>query len=124
NSTDRLKKAGLDSKGIQKLMAQTFEDLLFIEETLPSYVLKIQQLVARDTAFRYIHFPSNVLSLQMATARLKFEELFFMQLKVLRTKAIQYTKFAGPVFKEIGERFSNFYHHRLPFQLTSAQKRV
>jgi ATP-dependent DNA helicase RecG len=125
NSTEKLKQFGLDSKGLQKLTATLLE--LYakdIHENLPLYVINRFKLMPRVNAYRNIHFPEDATALNEAQYRLKFEELFILQLKLLKTKVHRTNKFKGNIFGSIGNYFNEFYHHKLPFELTNAQKRV
>lgn len=125
NSTEKLKKFSLDSKGIQKLQALLIEHSLpEVKETIPAYILEKYKLVNRREALLNIHFPKDTLSLQRAERRLKFEELFFIQLQLLSSKQFREMKFKGHLFSTVGERVNNFYKDILPFALTGAQKRV
>ncbi len=125
NSTEKLRARGLDSKGIGKLLKTLLEFAgRHIHETLPESILKQSKLVSRETALREIHFPTNAQSLQKAQARLKFEELFYIQLNLLRQRMIRLEKTEGYVFSVVGEHFNNFFFNRLSFELTGAQKRV
>lgn len=125
NSTEKLKQFTLDSKGLQKLIAvlleQTARD---IHENLPAYILNRFKLAGRQESYRNIHFPNDANQLKEAQYRLKFEELFFLQLKLLRNKLMHTQKFKGNIFDKVGHYFNEFYHHKLPFPLTNAQKRV
>ena len=125
SSTEKLKRFFLDTRGIQRLVwtliDTTFKDL---QETLPAYLLSRHKLVSRKIAIRDIHFPEDAGSLEAARYRLKFEELFFIQLKILKNKLLHTQKFKGAVFNEVGEKFNFFYQDKLPFELTGAQKRV
>jgi ATP-dependent DNA helicase RecG len=125
NSTEKLKQFTLDSKGLQKLIAglleQTAKD---IQENLPAYILNHFKLAPRAESYRNIHFPNDANQLKEAQYRLKFEELFFLQLKLIRKKLQRAHKFKGNVFGAVGHYFNEFYHHKLPFPLTNAQKRV
>jgi ATP-dependent DNA helicase RecG len=125
NSTEKLKSFQLDSKGLQKLIAilleQTSRDIL---ETIPHHILQKFKLVDRREAYHNIHFPADSATLTVATNRLKFEELFFIQFKMLKNKVQRAFKFKGNVFDTVGDYFNNFYKHKLPFDLTNAQKRV
>lgn len=125
NSTEKLKQNHLDSKGIQKLL-ESLTDLSasLIRETIPEYVLKKYDLIARPQAIKGVHFPVDQQELDAAVRRLKFEELFFIQLKLLRNKLLRTEKFRGCVFGKVGEKFNEFYSSKLPFDLTNAQKRV
>ena len=125
NSTEKLKKFSLDSKGIQKMQALVIEQCLQeIRETIPAYILDKYRMVNRKEALLNIHFPKDVTSLQNAQRRLKFEELFFIQLQLLSNKQFRELKFKGHLFSTVGERVNTFYKDILPFALTGAQKRV
>jgi ATP-dependent DNA helicase RecG len=125
NSTEKLKQFTLDSKGLQKLIAALLEQhAKDIHENLPAYILNSFKLVGRQEAYRNIHFPNDANQLKEAQYRLKFEELFFLQLKLLKTKLTRTQKFKGNIFESVGNYFNEFYHHKLPFQLTNSQKRV
>ena len=125
NSTEKLKKFSLDSKGIQKLQSLLIENSLpEVKETIPSYILEKYKLVNRKEALLNIHFPKDSASLQHAQRRLKFEELFFIQLQLLSSKQFREMKFKGHLFSIVGERVNHFYKDILPFELTNAQKRV
>lgn len=125
NSTEKLKKSFLDSKGIQKLIHHIIElHINEIRETLPAYILEKYKLISRKEALIHIHFPANASMLQHAERRLKFEELFFIQLQLLHNKQLRSLKFKGALFNAVGERVNTFYNTMLPFELTNAQKRV
>jgi len=125
SSTEKLKQFSLDSKGIQKLVAVLLEQQLKdIDENLPLYILNRFRLIDRANAYRHIHFPEDTAKLNEAIHRLKFEELFFLQFRLLRNKLLRTQKFKGNVFETVGELFNQFYHEKLPFPLTNAQKRV
>lgn len=125
SSTERLKKVYLDSKGILNLCKQILSfPALIIPETLPSYIREKFNLVSKDIAVRNIHFPKSQTDLKQAVYRLKFEELFFIQLKMLRIKKNRILKSRGFVFPRVAATFNNFYTNQLKFELTNAQKRV
>jgi len=125
SSTEKLKQFSLDSKGIQKLVATLLEQhTRDIKENLPLYIINKFRLMSRPEAFKNIHFPEDANALAEAKHRLKFEELFFLQLKLLKNKLLRVQKFKGNIFDKIGPYFNEFYHHKLPFDLTGAQKRV
>ncbi|MGY0039777.1 hypothetical protein [Pedobacter sp. NJ-S-72] len=125
NSTEKLKKFSLDSKGIQKMQALVIEQCLHeIKETIPAYILEKYRMVNRREALLNIHFPKDTTALQNAERRLKFEELFFIQLQLLSNKQFRELKFKGHLFSTVGERVNTFYNDILPFALTGAQKRV
>ena len=125
NSTEKLKQFSLDSKGIQKLTAQLLDQhAKDIHENLPLYIINRFKLMPRREAFRQIHFPEDANMLNKARNRLKFEELFILQLKLLKTKLHRTQKFKGNIFSNVGHYFNEFYHHKLPFELTNSQKKV
>jgi len=124
-STEKLKQFFLDTKGIQRLQ----EGLIpwattKITETLPAYIQQKHRLISKVDAITYIHFPKDLTELRAAERRLKFEELFFIQLKLLKNKLLQTHKFKGHIFNQVGFHFNTFYQEHLPFPLTNAQKRV
>jgi len=125
NSTEKLKQFSLDSKGIQKLTAVLLElAAKDIAENLPLYIINHFRLMGRADAYRNIHFPEDAAKLTEATNRLKFEELFLLQLKLLKNKLHHAQKFKGNIFASVGTYFNEFYHNKLPFALTNAQKKV
>ena len=125
SSTEKLKQFNLDSKGIQRAQAALIDQVIRqVEETLPVYIMQKHELISRQKALYTIHFPEHVEALREAQKRLKFEELFFIQLKLLRTKVLRSQKFKGSVFNNVGDNFNTFYSEKLPFELTVAQKRV
>lgn len=125
NSTEKLKKFFLDSKGIQKLQTLVIEqNLAEVKESLPAYILDKYQMVTKKEAILSIHFPRDVKALKGAERRLKFEELFYIQLQLLHNKQIREWKFKGHPFNQVGESVNTFYKEILPFELTGAQKRV
>lgn len=125
SSTEKLKQFSLDSKGILKLTAALLEQHgKDIHENLPLYILSQFKLMGRADAYRNMHFPEDALMLNAAQQRLKFEELFFLQLKMLKSKLQRIQKFKGNIFENVGHYFNEFYHHKLPFSLTNSQKKV
>ena len=125
NSTEKLKQFQLDSKGIQKITSVLLElHAKDIRENLPLYIINKHKLISRAEAYRNIHFPADANLLNEAIHRLKFEELFLLQLKLLRNKLLHTQKFKGNIFDTVGHFFNDFYHNKLPFPLTGAQKRV
>lgn len=125
SSTEKLKQYFLDSKGLQKLQGVLLEIILNdIAETLPLYILQKHRLIGRREALLQIHFPGSNELLQGAIKRLKFEELFYIQLKLLKNKLLRTQKYKGLVFDKVGDKFNTFYSEKLPFDLTGAQKRV
>jgi ATP-dependent DNA helicase RecG len=125
NSSEKLRSQGLDSRGISKLM-RTLLPLAIdhVRETLPAAMLEAIKLPDRKATLSHIHFPPNPLALKRAIARLKFEELFFIQLNLLRHKLLRSEKSGGHIFKQLGIYFNGFYNNCLSFELTGAQKRV
>ncbi len=125
SSTDKLKTFYLDSKGILKVQRQliTLAEKE-IKEFLPITILEKYKMMDRANAVREIHFPSNAKNLARAQARLKFEELFLIQLKLLKANKGRKLYSKGFVFSTVGEMFNHFYSNELPFELTNAQKRV
>jgi ATP-dependent DNA helicase RecG len=124
-STEKMKAKALDTKGIARLLkplAQLMQGR--IEETIPPSVISSMKLLGREEALYHIHFPASAEKLQKAEFRLKFEELFFIQLRLLKLKAVRQEQFKGFVFTSVGEQFNDFYKNHLPFALTNAQKRV
>ncbi len=124
-STEKLKSKGLDSKGISKIMKNLMPVIQgHLNETLTPEIISNLKLIPREDALINIHFPRNQQILQRARARLKFEELFFIQLTLLELKIIRTEKVKGHVFSVVGTYFNDFYHKNLPFELTGAQKKV
>jgi ATP-dependent DNA helicase RecG len=122
-STEKLKSKGLDSKGISKIMKNLMPVIQgHLNETLTTEIINNLKLIPREDALINIHFPRNQQILQRARARLKFEELFFIQLTLLELKIIRSEKVKGHVFSVVGNYFNDFYHKNLPFELTGAQK--
>ena len=125
NTTEKMKRAGLNSHALEKLMNNAFSLLQGpLLETLSPNVVEENHLMSLDEALRNIHFPQNPEKLRRAQYRLKFEELFYLQLNILRYTKDRQRKYRGLVFERVGEVFNTFYSQNLPFQLTGAQKRV
>lgn len=126
NTSDRAKKSGLDSKGVAKLVVALLTQLrqMMIPDHLSKEIIEQHQLISLKEALFNIHYPASQEKLAQATLRLKFDELFFTQLKLLKLKLLTERKFRGHIFAHIGENFNYFYHNRLKFDLTGAQKRV
>lgn len=125
STTEKLKAKGLDSKGISKLQKAIFLNLKGnIKENLTDDLIQKNQLISKELAVQNIHFPANAELLAKAQQRLKFEELFFIQLRLLKAKVIRTTASKGFVFEKVADVFNEFYNNHLPFQLTGAQKRV
>ena len=125
SSTEKANSSGLNSKGIAKITkALVLQISGHIPETLSHRVMNEMKLISKEKALREIHFPTNAENLKKAIYRLKFEEFFFLQLRLLKQKVVQEQKLKGFVFETIGESFNTFYNTKLPFELTNAQKRV
>ena len=125
NTTEKMKKAGLTSRAVERLTKTLLEKLTTpLPETITPEILAGRHLMSRDEALRTIHFPQDARSLERARLRMKFEELFFVQLNILRYASDQRRKYRGYVFNRIGDIFNSFYKEHLPFELTGAQKRV
>lgn len=126
NTTEKMKRTSLNSHALEKLMKNLFQALQkeSFEETLSPSLITAHQLMPLTDALYNIHFPQNPELLRKAQYRLKFEELFYVQLNILRYTKERRNKFRGLVFERVGEIFNTFYAHHLPFQLTGAQKRV
>jgi ATP-dependent DNA helicase RecG len=124
-STEKLKSKGLDSKGIVKLMEVLIPQLKNkMPETLPQNLIEQYKLVSKEDACTQIHFPENAEKLKKAEYRLKFEEFFYLQLKVLKNKTFRKHSVQSFVFEKLGHNFNTFFEKHLPFELTGAQKRV
>ena len=125
NSSEKANATGLNSKGIEKL-TKTITPLLRqqIPETLSVALIKELKLMPRELAFQQIHHPTNPELLKKAIFRLKFDEFFFLQMRILKQKVVQEKKLKGFVFEKVGASFNSFYTKNLPFELTNAQKRV
>ena len=124
-TTEKMKNAFLNSKALQKMVYTLLTGIQApLPETLPAPVIAHMQLMGITDALRNIHFPVSVGHLRRAEMRLKFEELFYLQLHILRYTRLRNQKLGGFRFDHIGDYFNNFYHHILPFELTQAQKRV
>ena len=125
SSTEKLKNQFVSSKTISKLVGNMLKQLkIRIPETLPEYLVTRYKLMDLHEALHKIHFPANPEELEKARYRLKFEELFYIQLNLLRYKTNRNLKLKGFIFSSVGDNFNNFYYNNLPFTLTDAQKRV
>ena len=125
NTTEKMKRSGLNSHALEKLMKNAFSLLQSpLEETLSPKILSEHHLMPLEEALRNIHFPQNPELLRKAQYRLKFEELFYIQLNILRYSKERQKKYRGFCFERVGDVFNTFYTQNLPFQLTGAQKRV
>ena len=125
NTTERMKRGFLNSHGLERLMKNALALLQEpLAETLPPQLVEEHHLMSLDEAIRNIHFPKNPELLRKAQYRLKFEELFYVQLNILRYSKDRQRKYRGLRFERVGEIFNTFYSQNLPFELTGAQKRV
>jgi ATP-dependent DNA helicase RecG len=125
STTEKLKNQFVSSKTISKLLGNMLKQIkVRLPETLPGYVVTQYKLMELHEALHKIHFPANPDELEKARHRLKFEELFYIQLNLLRFKSNRNLKLRGFVFSSVGDNFNNFYFNNLPFTLTDAQKRV
>lgn len=125
-STEKLNTKGLDAKGRRRIMKALFEKLKpqDLPENLPAYLIQKFRLLPRFDALKAIHFPKTQEELTAATNRLKFEELFFLQLRLLQIRRRRKDSIKGFHFGTVGDYFLQFYNEKLPFELTGAQKRV
>nr|WP_320947573.1 ATP-dependent DNA helicase RecG [Bacteroides intestinalis] len=125
NTTEKMKRSSLNSHAIEKMMSAVVQQLREpLPETLSSAILTEHHLMPLTEALMNIHFPANPELLRKAQYRLKFEELFYVQLNILRYAKDRQRKCRGYVFETVGEIFNTFYAKNLPFELTGAQKRV
>jgi len=126
SSTGKMDGKGMGTKGILKLQKILHNQLKNMEmpETLPDYLMEKMRIPNRKTAMLDIHFPKDNETLKLARNRLKFEELFFLQLRLLQIRSRRKHQLKGHVFEKVGEHFTRFYNEKLEFELTGAQKRV
>ena len=125
SSTEKLNHKGLNTKGIEKLVQNLFvQHSIQAKEYLPENLIKEHQLISRTAALKQIHLPAAEIEIQQAKLRLKFEELFFLQLEMLIRKGTRVQATKGHIFEQSGQLLKEFYTHHLPFELTNAQKRV
>lgn len=125
-TTEKMKVRGMQSRAIERLTKTLVTRIPdgAIPETLPPNMTKRLHLIPREEAFRKIHYPRSLDDVQRAQTRLKFEELFYVQLNILRYASERKKKYKGYVFSKVGPIFNSFFNHNLPFELTGAQKRV
>ena len=124
-STEKLAKRNVTNKVIRQIIFDAFRNpAIRFSETLPGWILREYQLTGKDEAMRSVHFPKDMNALGRAQYRLKFEELFFLQLQLLYKNRYRKAKIKGFVFEKVGDYFNRFYKEILPFDLTNAQKRV
>lgn len=126
NLTDKLRRAGWSARLLSTLSSNLLSHPGFagVADTLPPEIVEAYRLMPLQDALRNMHFPADTATLQKATERMKFEELFYLQLHILRFARSRNRKIRGLIFARIGDYFNGFYHHCLPFELTGAQKRV
>ena len=125
NTTEKMKKSGLNSRAIERLTKSLIDIIKDpLPETIPDFITSRLHLMSRDEALRKIHYPLDAKELEKARTRLKFEELFYVQLNILRYASDHRRKYRGYVFSHVGDFFNTFFHQYLPFSLTEAQKRV
>ena len=123
-TTEKMKNSGLTSRSMEKIAKAILTKMPELPETLPDYITTPLHLVSRDTAVRNVHYPKSQQDMQKARERLKFEELFYVQLNILRYTANHRRKYKGYMLPRIGEHFKEFFSNNLKFELTGAQKRV
>ena len=124
-STEKLAKRNITNRVMRQLVQTVFEEIGYnFTENLPDTILTAMNLISKQEAMHNIHFPTNQSLLTKASIRLKFEELFYIQVQLVRKNLLHKQKFQGQPFKKVGDAFMNFYNHHLPFPLTNAQKRV
>jgi len=124
-STETLNNSGISNRTINKMMQQLFlETQDLFTETLPDYLTQEMKMISKKTALFNIHFPKSQELLAKAQFRLKFEELFYIQLQLITKNLIRKHKIKGHPFTKVGEKFNDFFNNHLPFDLTNAQKRV
>jgi len=123
-TTDKMKQHGLGTRAMARLTETLVASLGGIEETLPKYTIERYRLIGRREALIAIHYPDSMQQLDAARTRLKFEELFFMQLDYQWAHSERQQHSAGRIFSAVGEHFNRFYNEKMPFPLTGAQKRV
>lgn len=125
NTTEKMKRSFLNSGVVEKMMSIVVQQIQEpIPETLPPYIVAEHHLLSLTDALKNIHFPTNPDLLRRAEHRIKFEELFYIQLNILRYSKDRQRKYRGYIFESVGEIFNTFYSKNLPFELTNAQKRV
>lgn len=123
-TTEKMKKAGITSRTLERITKAMLQKLPPLKETLPDYITRPLHLISRDEAMRLVHYPKSQHEMQKARERLKFEELFYVQLNILRYAANNRRKYRGYVLPKVGKAFRDFYENNLKFELTGAQKRV
>ena len=125
STTEKMKKAGMTSRAVEKTIKTLLNGMKEpLAETIPPFITQPLHLISRDSAFRKIHSPKTNDDIKQAEYRLKFEELFYVQLNILRYANDRRLKYRGYVFTRVGRFFNDFYFNNLPFPLTGAQQRV
>lgn len=125
STTDKMKKAGMTSRTLEKLVRGMLDRMQTpLHETLTADIIAQNHLMSRDESLRAIHYPRDARQLERARLRMKFEELFYIQLNILKYAGDRQRKYRGHIFTKVGQLFNGFYHNNLPFSLTEAQKRV
>ena len=124
-TTELMKKRGLTSRSLEKVVKAMLQKITTpLAETLPDFITRRLHLMSRDAAMRCVHYPKNAIEMKQARERLKFEELFYVQLNILRYASDHRRKYRGYIFNRVGADFNRFYTDNLKFELTGAQKRV
>jgi ATP-dependent DNA helicase RecG len=124
-TTELMKKRGLTSRSLEKVVKAMLQKITTpLAETLPDFITRRLHLMSRDAAMRCVHYPKNAIKMKQARERLKFEELFYVQLNILRYASDHRRKYRGYIFNRVGADFNRFYSDNLKFELTGAQKRV
>ncbi len=124
-TTELMKKRGLTSRSLEKVVKAMLQKITTpLAETLPDFITRRLHLMSRDAAMRCVHYPKNTIEMKQARERLKFEELFYVQLNILRYASDHRRKYRGYIFNRVGADFNRFYSDNLKFELTGAQKRV
>ncbi len=125
HSTEKLSSRGLNTRGVEKLMRNLVPIVLEkVNENLTKEIVSNYKLMSREEAIKQIHFPSSMEMAQKARLRMKFEELFFLQMQLIKQKVISQRKTKGFIFNKVGVHFNTFFKNNLPFELTGAQKKV
>ena len=124
NTTEKMKQHGLGTRALARITDSLISLMPRLDETLPQEIIDKYRLMSRDNAMRAIHYPDNQQQLEAARTRLKFEELFFLQLDYQYARSERQLHSEGRVFNRVGDCFNNFYNNKIPFPLTGAQKRV
>ncbi len=123
-TTEKMKNGGLNSRGMERLTKALMTKMPPLSETLPAHIVRSLGLISRDEAMRLVHYPKSQQDMETARRRLKFEELFYVQLNILRYASNNRRKYKGYVLAKVGRPFREFYSNNLGFELTGAQKRV